>query len=86
MEGEDISMCPLCISNPVRQELAADLYSFNLIIAICAHHPLTSTTRYTDFIVNEIALDGTVIHLTTDKAPKFRAVANVSPPNCLSLP
>jgi hypothetical protein len=35
------------------------------------------TTRYTDFIVNEIALDGTVVHLTTDKAPNFRPAAKV---------
>jgi hypothetical protein len=41
-------------------------------------HMLTTATRYTDFIVNEIALDGTVIHLTSDRAPKFKPVAKVS--------
>lgn len=41
--------------------------------------PLIISARYTDFIVNEIAPDGTVVHLATDKVPKFRPSAKVRP-------
>lgn len=34
--------------------------------------------RYTDFLVNEIAPDGTVVHLTDDKVPKFKDVKKAS--------
>jgi hypothetical protein len=34
--------------------------------------------RYTDFIVNEIAPGGTVVHLTNDRAPKFKPTPKVS--------
>ena len=45
-------------------------------------HLLTSTLlRYTDFLVNEIALDGTVLHLKDDRAPNFAAAAKVSVPS-----
>ncbi|TVY34387.1 Multisubstrate pseudouridine synthase [Lachnellula occidentalis] len=35
--------------------------------------------RYTDFLVHEIALDGTVIHLTDDQAPKVNNDARKAP-------
>ncbi|TVY32760.1 Multisubstrate pseudouridine synthase [Lachnellula subtilissima] len=35
--------------------------------------------RYTDFLVHEIALDGTVIHLTDDQAPKVNIDARKAP-------
>ena len=41
--------------------------------------------RYTDFIVNEVAPDGTVVRLTTDKAPKSRPAAKVRSMDSLSL-
>ena len=39
---------------------------------------LTIVHRYTDFLVNEIAPDGSVVHLTDDEAPIFKAIAKVS--------
>jgi hypothetical protein len=45
---------------------------------------LTWSSRYTDFLVNEIALDGTVVHLTDDRAPNFKATSRVSFTSCLS--
>ena len=41
---------------------------------------LILVTRYTDFIVNEIAPDGTVVHLTTDQVPRFKPTVKVSSP------
>jgi hypothetical protein len=34
-------------------------------------------SRYTDFGVNEICLDGTVLHLKSDKAPKLPTTSQV---------
>jgi len=51
--------------------------SSSLVEVVSLLHFLTLKTRYTDFIVNEIALDGSVIHLTNDKAPNFKAIAMV---------
>lgn len=42
--------------------------------------------RYTDFIVNEIAPGGTVVHLTNDKAPKFKPTPKVRVCCCAALP
>jgi len=42
---------------------------------------LIQTYRYTDFLVNEIMLNGTVVHLTDDKAPKFQPSSQA----CLEL-
>jgi hypothetical protein len=51
--------------------------SSSLVEVVSLLHFLTLKTRYTDFIVNEIALDGSVIHLTNDKAPNFKAIVKV---------
>lgn len=39
--------------------------------------------RYTDFLVNEVAPDGSVVHLNDDRAPKRDAVPKVSFPSRL---
>ncbi|RDL32109.1 uncharacterized protein BP5553_09511 [Venustampulla echinocandica] len=39
----------------------------------------TLKMRYTDFLVHEIALDGTVVHLTDDKAPVFKPLSSKGP-------
>jgi hypothetical protein len=42
-------------------------------------HILITSYRYTDFLVNEVTLDGKVVHLTDTDVPRRKPANKVSP-------
>jgi hypothetical protein len=53
-------------------------FKFSTKLSLYFGYWLTGIYRYTDFLVNEIAPDGSIVHLTDDAAPKFKDVTKAS--------